>query len=135
MEQRCAQADLIITTAQVFGRRAPLIVTAAMVAKMKPGTVVVDMAVDSGGNVEGSKPDEDVVVNGVRIIGSRTLAGRVPRAASAMYSSNLVNLIEHFWDRTAKTFRLDPANEILRDCLVTHGGEITNERIRALASP
>ncbi len=134
MEQRCAQADLIITTAQVFGRKAPLIVTKAMVEKMKPGTIIVDMAVESGGNVECSRPDEDIVVNGVKIIGWRNLAGRVPRAASAMYSSNLANLVDHFWDRTAKTFRLDPTNEILKDCLVTHGGSIVNERLRTLAS-
>jgi NAD(P) transhydrogenase subunit alpha len=133
MEQRCAQADLVITTAQVFGRKAPLIITKAMLEKMKPGTIVVDMAVESGGNVECSIPDEDIVVNGVKIIGWRNLAGRVPRAASAMYSSNLTNLVDHFWDRTAKTFRLDPANEILRDCLVTHDGAIVNERIRTLA--
>ena len=133
MEQRCAQADLVITTAQVFGRKAPVIITKAMLEKMKPGTIVVDMAVESGGNVECSIPDEDIVVNGVKIIGWRNLAGRVPRAASAMYSSNLTNLVDHFWDRTAKTFRLDPANEILRDCLVTHDGAIVNERIRTLA--
>ena len=134
MEQRCAQADLVITTAQVFGRKAPLIVTTAMVKTMKPGAIIVDMAVESGGNVECSRPDEDIVVNGVKIIGWRNLAGRVPRAASAMYSSNLANLVDHFWDRTAKTFRLDPANEILKDCLVTHGGSIVNERLRTLAS-
>ncbi len=134
MEQRCAQADLVITTAQVFGRKAPVIVTTAMVEKMKPGAIIVDMAVESGGNVECSRPDEDIVVNGVKIIGWRNLAGRVPRAASAMYSSNLANLVDHFWDRTAKTFRLDPANEILRECLVTHGGKIVNERLRTLAS-
>ncbi|MCX6980940.1 MAG: Re/Si-specific NAD(P)(+) transhydrogenase subunit alpha [Verrucomicrobia bacterium] len=133
MEQRCAQADLVITTAQVFGRKAPVIITKAMLEKMKPGTIVVDMAVESGGNVECSRPDEDIVVNGVKIIGWRNLAGRVPRAASAMYSSNLTNLVDHFWDRTSKTFRLDPANEILRDCLVTHDGAIVNERIRTLA--
>src|SRR5207253_7561883 len=103
--------------------------------KMKPGAIVVDMAVESGGNVECSRPDEDVVVNGVKVIGWRNLAGRVPRAASAMYSSNLANLVDHFWDRGAKTFRLDPANEILRECLLPHGGVIVNERIRALASP
>ena len=134
MEQRCAQADLVITTAQVFGRKAPVIVTKAMVEKMKPGAIIVDMAVESGGNVECSRPDEDIVVNGVKIIGWRNLAGRVPRAASAMYSSNLANLVDHFWDRTAKTFRLDPANDILKDCLVTHGGSIVNERLRTLAS-
>ena len=134
MEERCAQADLVITTAQVFGRKAPIIVTNAMVKKMKPDSIIVDMAVESGGNVECSRPDEDVVVNGVKIIGWRNLAGRVPRAASAMYSSNLANLVDHFWDRETKTFRLDPAHEIFKDCLVTHGGTIVHERIRTLAS-
>ena len=134
MAQRCAQADLVITTAQVFGRKAPLIVTNAMVEKMKPGAIIVDMAVESGGNVECSRPDEDIVVNGVKIIGWRNLAGRVPRAASAMYSSNLANLVDHFWDRETKTFRLDPAHDILRECLVTHGGSIVNERLRTLAN-
>ncbi|MEO8791563.1 MAG: Re/Si-specific NAD(P)(+) transhydrogenase subunit alpha [Chthoniobacteraceae bacterium] len=134
MEQRCAQADLVITTAQVFGRKAPVVVTKAMVERMKPGAIIVDMAVESGGNVECSRPDEDIVVNGVKIIGWRNLAGRVPRAASAMYSSNLTNLVDHFWHRETKSFRLDPANEILKDCLVTHGGEIVNERLRTLAS-
>jgi H+-translocating NAD(P) transhydrogenase subunit alpha len=135
MEQRCAQADLVITTAQVFGRKAPLILTNAVVEKMKPGSIVLDMAVESGGNVECSRMDEEVNVNGVKVLGYRNLAGRVPRAASAMYSSNLTNLVDHFWDRGTKTFRLDPANEILRDCLITHGGEIVHERIRTLASP
>ena len=134
MAQRCAQADLVITTAQVFGRKAPVIVTKAMVEKMKPGAIIVDMAVESGGNVECSRPDEDIVVNGVKIIGWRNLAGRVPRAASSMYSSNLANLVDHFWDREKKTFRLDPAHDILRECLVTHGGSIVNERLRSLAN-
>ena len=96
MEQRCAQADLVITTAQVFGRKAPLILTSAVVEKMKPGSIVMDMAVESGGNVEGSRLDEEVIVNGVKVLGYRNLAGRVPRAASAMYSSNLANLVDHF---------------------------------------
>ena len=134
MEQRCAQADLVITTAQVFGRKAPLILTRAVVEKMKPGSIVLDMAVESGGNVEGSRLDEEVIVNGVKVLGYRNLAGRVPRAASAMYSSNLANLVDHFWDRETKTFRLDPAHEIFKDCLVTHGGTIVHERIRTLAS-
>jgi NAD(P) transhydrogenase subunit alpha len=133
MEQRCAQADLVITTAQVFGRKAPLILTNAVVQKMKPGSIVVDMAVETGGNVECSRPDEEVVVNGVKVLGYRNLAGRVARAASAMYSSNLANLVDHFWDREAKSFRLDPQNDILKDCLVTHGGAIVNESLRTLA--
>jgi NAD(P) transhydrogenase subunit alpha len=135
MEQRCAQADLVITAAQVFGRKAPVILTSAVVEKMKPGSIVVDMAVETGGNVECSRLDEEVVVNGVKVLGYRNLAGRVPRAASAMYSSNLANLVDHFWDRETKRFRVDPANEILKDCLVTHGGAIVHERLRALAQP
>jgi NAD(P) transhydrogenase subunit alpha len=133
MEQRCAQADLVITTAQVFGRKAPRILTTAAVEKMRPGSIVVDMAVDTGGNVECSRPDREVAVNGVTVLGPRGLAGRVPRSASAMYSSNLANLVDHFWDRETKAFRLDPQNDILKECLVTHDGAIVNERLRALA--
>ena len=133
MEQRCAQADIVITTAQVFGRKAPLIVTTAMVEKMKPGSIVVDMAVETGGNVECSRLDEEVIVHGVKVLGHRNLAGRVPAAASAMYSNNLANLVEHFWDREAKTFRLDPENDILKQCLVTQGGFIRNEALNKLA--
>src|SRR5437773_5236600 len=105
MAERCAQADIVITTAQVFGRKAPLIVTTGMVEKMKPGSIVVDMAVETGGNVECSRLDEEVVVQGVKVLGYRNLAGRVPRAASDMYSNNLVNLVDHFWDREKKAFR------------------------------
>ena len=133
MAQRCAQADIVITTAQVFGRKAPRIVTTAMVEKMKPGSIVVDMAVETGGNVECSRLDEEAIVHGVKVLGYRNLAGRVPAAASAMYSNNLANLVEHFWDREAKTFRLDPENDILKECLITQGGVIRNEALRKLA--
>lgn len=130
MAERCAQADLVITTAQVFGRKAPVIVTRAMVDGMKPGSVVVDMAVESGGNVECSKLGEEVLINDVRVIGLANLPGRVPRVASEMYSNNLGNLVDHFWDREAKTFKLDPANDILQHCLVTHGGAVCHEGLR-----
>jgi H+-translocating NAD(P) transhydrogenase subunit alpha len=132
MAQACAQADVVITTAQIFGRRAPRILTTAMVEAMSPGSIVVDMAVETGGNVECAVLHEEVVVNGVRVLGYGNLAGRVPRTASEMYSNNLGNLIEHFWDREAKTFKLDPAHDILKECLVTHGGAIAHEKIRAL---
>ena len=75
----------------------------------------MDMAVESGGNVEVSKPDEVVELNGVRVIGFGNLPGRVARHASEMYSNNLVSLLEHFWDKETKTFRLDLADEILKD--------------------
>jgi NAD(P) transhydrogenase subunit alpha len=124
MARSCAQADVVITTAQIFGKKAPLIVTQAILAGMKPGSLVVDLAVESGGNVEGSKIDEEVEVNGVRILGHANLPGRVPRAASEMYANNLVNFVTHFWDAEKRGFRLDPEAPILRDCLVTHAGAV-----------
>jgi NAD(P) transhydrogenase subunit alpha len=136
MADRCAQADLVITTAQVFGRKAPRILTTAMVEKMKPGSVVVDMAIESGGNVECSRLDAEIVVNDVKVLGFGNLAGYSARTASEMYSNNLGYLVEHFWDKTGQSFKLDPANDILKECLVTHGGVICHERLRTfLESP
>ncbi len=130
MAKHCAQSDVVITTAQIFGKRAPRIVTAAMVEQMKPGSIVVDMAVESGGNVEGSKLDETVDVNGVKILGVGNLAGRTARAASEMYSNNLGAFVDHFWDKENKTFRLDLTNDILKGCVITHGGEILNPQFK-----
>ncbi|MBZ0165626.1 MAG: NAD(P) transhydrogenase subunit alpha, partial [Candidatus Omnitrophica bacterium] len=98
MAKICAHSDIVITTAQLFGRKAPVIVTKEMVAQMKPGSIIVDMAVESGGNVEGSRPDEEVDVNGVTIIGLNNLPARVATHASQMYSSNLFNFIDTFFD-------------------------------------
>ncbi|HUE81612.1 MAG TPA: NAD(P) transhydrogenase subunit alpha [Pyrinomonadaceae bacterium] len=130
--EHCATADVVITAAQVFGRRAPVIVTNEMLAGMRPGSVVVDLAADTGGNVEGLAFDEDIMVGGVRVIGYGNLAGRVPAHASQMYSANLSNLIEHFWDKEAKTFRMDLNDDILAGSLITHQNEIVNETIRKL---
>ena len=95
-KQVIGQSDVLITTAQVFGRPAPRIVGLDMVEAMKPGSVVVDMAVESGGNVEGSKLDEVVEVGGVKIIGQGNLPSEVARNASEMYSNNLFNLVSEF---------------------------------------
>lgn len=130
--QHCANADVVITTAQVFGRRAPVIVTSDMIEQMKPGSVVVDLAADTGGNVEALKVDEEWLVGGVRVIGYTNMAGRVAVNASEMYSGNLFNLIEHFWDKESKTMKLDLADEILRGCLITHENRIVNDAIRKL---
>lgn len=132
MAKHCAQADVVITTAQVFGKKAPLIVTADMVRGMKPGRVIVDMAVETGGNVEGSKLNEEIDVGGVRIIGLANLAGRVAVHASQMYASNLVNLIDHFWDKEEATFKLDLKDEIIEGCLVSYDGAIFNDTIKSL---
>jgi len=132
MAKHAAGADVVITTAQLFGRPAPRILTREMVEAMKPGSIVIDMAVDSGGNVEGSEPDKEVNINGVRVIGAGNLPGQVAADASLMYSSNLFNLMEHFWDKEAKALVLNLEDEIMDGCLVVHGGEIRNETIKSL---
>jgi proton-translocating NAD(P)+ transhydrogenase subunit alpha len=132
MAAECAQSDVVITTAQVFGRRAPMIVTTALVEKMKRGSVIVDMAIESGGNVECARLDEEVELNGVRVIGFSNLPGRVPLTASQMYSNNLGAFVEHFWNADTKTFQLDPENALIKGCLLTHGGTICHETIRNL---
>jgi NAD(P) transhydrogenase subunit alpha len=130
MAKHCALADVVITTAQVFGRKAPLIVTKDMVNGMKAGSVLVDLAVESGGNVEGSKPGEDVEIKGVHIIGLENLPGRVAVHASQMYSSNLINLISEFWDKDNKNFVLNLDDEIIKGCLLTHQGTIFSETLK-----
>ena len=131
-KQVISQSDVLITTAQVFGRPAPQIVGLDMVEAMKPGSVIVDMAVESGGNVEGSKLDEIVDVGGVKIIGQGNLPSEVARNASEMYSNNLFNLISEFWDEETKKLILDPDDEIIQSCLITREGEVINETIKNL---
>jgi NAD(P) transhydrogenase subunit alpha len=130
MKKICGQSDVVITTAQVFGRPAPRIVSREMVEAMKPGSVIVDMAVATGGNVEGSIVDEHVVHNGVTIIGMSNLPGSAAINASQMYGNNLFNMIEEYWDSENKTFNFDLTDEILKGCVVTHQGEIVNEMVK-----
>ena len=130
MTKHCAQSDVVITTAQVFGKKAPLIITSDMIKEMKPGSLIVDLAVETGGNVEGSKLGEEVEVDGVRIIGLENLPGHVAVHASQMYSSNLGNLIGEFWDDESKAFKLDLEDEIIKGCLVTHQGNIFSETVK-----
>ena len=128
-----AQSDVVITTAQVFGRPAPRIVTADMVAGMAPGSVVVDMAAESGGNVEGSVPNEVVDAGGVKILGFGNLPSEVCRHASDMYAANLVNLLDEFWDAENGALSLDRDNEIAAGCVITQGGGIVNPTIQNLS--
>jgi len=129
MKKLCSDSDVVITAAQVFGRRAPVLVTAEMLDTMRSGSVVVDLAVESGGNVEGVVPDQIIERRGVKIVGIANLAGRVPAHASQMYSANTTALVEEFWDRDAKRFTLRPDDEIIRGCLVTHEGKIVNGKL------
>lgn len=128
MARHCEKSDVVITTAQVFGRKAPRIVTADMVSRMKPGSVIVDLAVETGGNVEGSVVDQVVEKNGVKIIGVSALPARVALDASQMYSSNLTHLLTDYWDEEKKEFLLDLEDEIIQACLVTYQGEIRDKR-------
>ena len=124
MAKQCAMSDVVVTTAQVFGRKAPIIITKEMVAGMKPGSIVVDLAVETGGNVEGAVAGEEVMVNGVKIIGLTNLPGRVATHASQMYSANLYNLVDEFWDKETKAFTLNLEDDILNSCVMTHGGAV-----------
>ncbi len=129
-----AQSDVVITTAQLFGRAAPVIVGRDMVEAMKPGSVVVDMAVESGGNVEGSVMNEVVDINGVKVVGQGNLPGEVARNASEMYSNNLLNLLQEFWDEEAKTLNLDTEDDIVQSCVITRDGAVVNETIKNIYS-
>jgi NAD(P) transhydrogenase subunit alpha len=130
MAKICAVSDAVITTAQLFGRKAPLIVTEDMLRGMQKGSVVIDLAVESGGNAAGSQPNQEVDINGVTIIGLANLPGKVAVHASQMYSSNLFNLVDEFWNADESRFELDFEDEIIQGCVITHGGQIVNQMIR-----
>jgi NAD(P) transhydrogenase subunit alpha len=126
MAKVCAGADIVVTTAQVFGRRAPRIISAAMVAGMRPGSVIVDLAAATGGNVE------VVTANGVTIVGLGNAPAAVARDASQVYANNLYLLIEHTWDVDKRALVLDPSDEVVGATLLTSGGAIRDDRVRAV---
>ena len=99
---------------------------------MQPGSVIVDMAAETGGNVEGSVPNEIIEWAGVTIVGLGNLAGEVARDASQMYSSNLFNLVEDNWTEEQKEFVVDFEDDILPGCIITHDGSVTNETIKII---
>ncbi len=129
MLKQCSLSDIVITTAKLFGRKAPRVITAAMLKEMKAGSVVVDLAVASGGNVEGSKKDETTEVDGVKIIGIDNLPGEVSIDASEMYASNLVNLLSHVYNKEEKTLAFSKEDDIIDAILITQDGQWVNQRI------
>jgi len=138
MAKVVAASDVVITTAQVPGRKAPVLVTADMVRGMAPGSVIVDMAAGQGGNVELSQPDQDVVVNGVTIDGPTNLPSTVPVHASMTYAKNLTAFLMNMYNGKERVLKIDPDDEIVRESLVARGGEVTNARVRqalGLADP
>lgn len=132
MAKACAQSDIVITTAQLFGRPAPRIIDRPMIAGMAPGSVIIDMAVETGGNVEGSEVDKIVEIDGVKVVGLGNLPGRVAITASQMYSSNLGNFIDHFWNKEAKKFNLNLEDEIIQGALITHSGALFSEMYKSI---
>jgi len=126
--EHVARSDVVITTAAVPGRRAPLLVTGDMVKGMRPGSVIVDLAAETGGNVELTKAGKDVDVGGVTIIGTRNVPSTMPLHASQLYARNVANLLLHLVKDGAIV--VDFEDEITRGCCVTHGGEIVNERAK-----
>nr|MCU0892661.1 NAD(P)(+) transhydrogenase (Re/Si-specific) subunit alpha [Sandarakinorhabdus sp.] len=110
-------------------RPAPRLITDAQVASMRPGSVIVDLAVDSGGNVEGAVAGEVLERHGVKIIGHRNPASRMAPDASALYSRNLFNMISAFWDKEAKATVWPADDDIVKGIKLTEGGKIVNERL------
>ncbi|MDO1581933.1 Re/Si-specific NAD(P)(+) transhydrogenase subunit alpha [Rhizobium oryzicola] len=128
-----AKQDIIITTALIPGRAAPRLVTRAMLASMKPGSVAVDLAVERGGNIEGSKAGEIVDVEGVRVIGYANVPGRVAASASALYARNLYAFLETLVDKAAKEVRVNPEDELVKATMLTHAGAVVHPNFAAAA--
>ncbi len=127
----CERSNIVITTAKVFGRKAPRLIGKDVIARMQPGSIIVDMAVSTGGNVEGSKLFEEVVTeNGVIIMSGDYLERQVPFDASKMLSGNFTAFLSHFYDKEAKEFKVNMQDEIMRGCLLTQGGKIIHERFK-----
>jgi NAD(P) transhydrogenase subunit alpha len=126
-----AKQDIVITTALIPGRPAPRLITAEQVASMKPGSIIVDLAVEQGGNTEGAKPNETVVTaNGVKILGFTNLPGRIAADSSALYARNLVAFSELFKTKEG-AFAPDLEDEILKAACVTHGGAVVHPSLKA----
>jgi NAD(P) transhydrogenase subunit alpha len=126
-----AKNDLVICTALVAGGKAPVIISAEMVAGMKPGSVVVDLAADAGGNCGATVPGElSVTANGVKVLGYRNWPGRIPVAASSLYARNLLTFLTTFWDKEAKAPKLPEDDAIVQGTMLTRGGAVVHERYK-----
>ena len=129
-----AKSDVVITTATVPGKKAPVLIAGEIVARMGPGSVIVDLAAEQGGNCAATVPGETVERNGVRICGARNLASEVPHTASQLYAKNISAFFLHLFKDGA--VQVSPEDEICRETLVTRGGEVVNPRVReALGLP
>ena len=126
LADHCAQVDVVITTALIGGVFAPKLLDETIVKSMKPGSVIVDLGADGGGNCTLSKLGATTVVGGVKILAPLNLPATVATHASMMFSRNLLNFMTAFWDRSAKRFNLDWTDDILKGCVVTHEGKVVH---------
>ncbi|MDN3476466.1 NAD(P) transhydrogenase subunit alpha [Pseudoalteromonas sp. APC 3355] len=132
--QCIAQSDIVITTAQLFGRKPPLLINHDTIGQMKAGSVIVDMAAESGGNVAGSVAGDTTVIDGVKVIGTGNWSNEVALNASQMYANNLFNLVSEFWHKDNNHFVIDLEDDIQKSAVITHQGDITNQTISELRS-
>jgi H+-translocating NAD(P) transhydrogenase subunit alpha len=131
IHDHASKADVIICTAQIPGRKAPVLIRKETVAAMKPGSVVIDLAASSGGNCEGTENDKTVLVNGVRIIGESNFPATMPIDASKMYGKNLFNFLKLIVDKEGN-LSLNFEDEIVAGSCITHAGEVKNERVKSV---
>jgi NAD(P) transhydrogenase subunit alpha len=125
--EHIAKQDIVITTALIPGRPAPKLVSAAMVASMKPGSVIVDLAVERGGNVEGAEPGKvATTANGVKIVGHLNVPGRIAASASLLYAKNLYAFVETMVDKAAKTLAINREDELVKATMLTDGGKVVH---------
>jgi NAD(P) transhydrogenase subunit alpha len=126
-----AKADIIITTAQIQGKKAPILITQSMIEGMKNGSVIIDLASSTGGNTELTKNDETVIHNGVSIIGNSALASDMPSDASKLYGKNVLNFLQLIIDKEGQ-LNLNFEDDLVRGTCIAHRNSITNERVKAL---
>jgi NAD(P) transhydrogenase subunit alpha len=127
MATTVAKNDIVICTALVMGRRAPTIVTSAMVASMKAGSVIIDLAAEAGGNCEATVPGQETITdNGVKVLGWTNWPGRISVASSSLYARNLLTFLTTFWDKEARAPKLPEADDIVRGVMLTRGGAVVH---------
>jgi NAD(P) transhydrogenase subunit alpha len=125
--EHIAKQDIVITTALIPGRPAPKLVSAAVVASMKPGSILVDLAVERGGNVEGSVPGAVITLdNGVKVVGHLNVAGRIAASASLLYAKNLFSFLETMVDKASKQLAINREDELVKATMLTDGGKVVH---------
>jgi NAD(P) transhydrogenase subunit alpha len=134
MDKVITESDVVITTASIPGRPAPRLISAATVARMQPGSVIVDLAAERGGNCDLTEPGTTVVRHGVTIVGHTNIPATVPSDASAMYANNLVKLLGVLVTKEG-ALTIDAADEVIAGCLVAHGGAVVHPRVKELLAP